>query len=193
MPPPGVTRANALRFGGKPYLVNYNGGVAVVAFRDNLIRYARFFANRRNDDKAVLRAVRHRLYNRVYELVASLATLAKIEKPARMKSIGHVVRIGKRFEFFHILKIFNISGLVLSLPDVTNIANVFPICKFFDHFFAKICIPIIYRGLVDRRPGGPVYNRSNPGPRAAGGPLRIVLKVGFSCNVLIHRKYKKIL
>lgn len=36
------------------------------------------------------------------------------------------------------------SGLFLSLPDVTNILNVFTICKFFDHFFAKIFIPIIY-------------------------------------------------
>lgn len=54
-----------------------------------------------------------------------------------------------------ILKIFNISDLVLSLSDITNILNVFTICKFFDHFFAKkIFIPIIYRpparGSIDR-------------------------------------------
>lgn len=85
------------------------------------------------------------------------------------------------------------SDLILFLSDITNILNVFTVCKFLTTFLQKIFIPIIYRGLVDRRPGGPVYNRSNPGRRAAGGPLRIVLKVGFSCNVLIHRKYKKIL
>lgn len=66
------------------------------------------------------------------------------------KSPGHVVRIGKRFEFSHTLKIFNISGLILFPPDVTNILNVFPICKFSDHIFAKIYIPyIIYRAAAD--------------------------------------------
>lgn len=43
----------------------------------------------------------------------------------------------------HILKIFSLSGLVLHLSDITNILNVFTICKFFDHFFAKIFIPYI--------------------------------------------------
>lgn len=43
----------------------------------------------------------------------------------------------------HILKIFSLSGLILFLSDITNILNVFTICKFFDHFFAKICIPYI--------------------------------------------------
>lgn len=131
-------------FRRQTYLVNYNGGGVVVFFLDNLIRYARFFANRRNDDKAVLRAVGRRFYNCAYERAASLAALAKIEKSARIKSPSHVVRIGKRFEFSHILKIFNISGLILFPPDVTNILNVFPICKVFDHIFAKIYIPIIY-------------------------------------------------
>lgn len=140
-------------FRRQTYLVNYNGGGAVVVFLDNLIRYASFFANRRNDDKAVLRAVRRRFYNRAYERVASLAALAKIEKPARIKSPGHVVRIGKRFEFSHILKNFQYIGLILFPPDVTNIANVFPICKFSGHIFAKIFIPIIY---IDPRPAASV-------------------------------------
>ena len=77
---------------------------------------------------------------------------------------------------FHILKFLIYSGRTYSgrLPRV-KLQKRFETCKFFDHFFAKIYIPIIYIAA--------------PVDRAAAD----CSKSRISCNVLIHRKYNKIL